>query len=221
MICTAIYSQALQHALILGAVISYIVYYTILTTKSSRLTRRITALALVATTAAFPCYYFCLLHIQNTAVRLPFMLSLFVYILRVIEGKCEIDVLCASVSVTMYDSYQSNDIQTAPAYFGFTPKGARQQSWIYCIYFILPAEIIYDEKTGRPTKATRSDALHCLWVIMHTFVFNTVLFSILCHYDYLPFGQTKAGRYNESAALLDYFNLRHLGNCYLLGREFV
>ena len=56
---------------------------------------------------------------------------------------------------------------------------------------------------------------------MHTFVFNTVLFSIICHYDYLPFGPTKAGGYDESAALLDYFNLHHLGNCYLLGREFV
>ena len=106
-----------------------------------------------------------------------------------------------------------------PAYFGFTPKGAMQSAWMYCIYFVLPTEILYDAETGKPTKATRSDALHSMWVLLHTYIFNTLLFSFLCHTDYLPFGATKAGRLDESTTLLNYFDPRHLGNCYFLACE--
>lgn len=106
------------------------------------------------------------------------------------------------------------------AYFGFTPNGAKLSAWMYCIYFALPVEIVYDEKTGRPVKSTRRDVLHSIWVLVHTYIFNTLLFSFLCHHDYFPFGPTKAERFDERAELFDYFDPRHLGNCFFLGLWF-
>lgn len=91
---------------------------------------------------------------------------------------------------------------------------------MYCFYFALPAEIVYDEKTRKPVKSTKKDALHSIWVLIHTYMFNTLLLSFLCHHDYLPFGPTKAGRFDEKAELLDYFDPVHLGNCFFLGLWF-
>ena len=108
-----------------------------------------------------------------------------------------------------------------PAYFGFTPKGALQNAKAYCIYFILPAEIVYNKKTANPVKTSKRDILHIIWVLVHTYVFNTLLFSFLCHMDYLPFGPTRAGRYDERATLQDYFDPKHLGNCYFLARKWI
>ena len=92
---------------------------------------------------------------------------------------------------------------------------------MYCAYFVLPTEIVFDDKTGKPSKATRNDMLHSVWVLLHTYAFNTLLLSFLCHTDYLPFGATKAGRLDETATFLDYFDPRHLGNCYFLARELI
>ena len=94
-----------------------------------------------------------------------------------------------------------------------------QSAWMYSIYFSLPVEIVYSS-TGKPVKATRNDALHSLWMLLHTFVFNTLFLSFLCHTDYLPFGSTAAERFDERPSLLDYLDPKHLGNCFFLGLWF-
>ena len=104
------------------------------------------------------------------------------------------------------------------AYFGYTPRGAKQSPWMYTIYFSLPVEILYSS-TGKPVKATKSDAFHSLWMLLHTFVFYMLFLSFLCM-DYLPFGSTVAKRFDERASLLDYLDPRHIGNCFFLGLWF-
>jgi hypothetical protein len=184
-------NRTLLHVLIFGAMLSLITYYPILSSKQCQLVKNLTAALLLSTVIISPCLYVSFFRIQNTSVRCSFILSAFLYILRIVE-----------------------------AFFGSTPKGALQSAKAFCIYFILPAEIVYDEKTTNPAKASKKDALHSIWVLMHTYVFNTLFFSFLCHMDYLPFGPTRAGRYDERATLQDYFDPRHLGNCYLLALWF-
>jgi len=90
---------------------------------------------------------------------------------------------------------------------------------MYALYYSLPAELIFDKKTSKPVKATSRDKIYSVWRVLYLLVLTTLLLSFLCHFDYMPFGPTKAGRFDERAALKDYLDPRHLGNCFAIARE--
>lgn len=79
--------------------------------------------------------------------------------------------------------------------------------------------LVFDEKTHKPVKATRRDAICSIWRVMYAQFLFTLLMAYMGHYNYLPFGITKAGRLGENAAITDYLNPRHLGNCFFFCRE--
>jgi multisubunit Na+/H+ antiporter MnhE subunit len=79
--------QSIQHGFLFGAILSLIVFNTLLSGKQSRSAKRITAASIILTIAFAPCFYFSLFNIQNSVVRFPFAMSSFVFLLRTLEGK--------------------------------------------------------------------------------------------------------------------------------------
>ena len=64
-----------------------IIYEMILSNKQSQLVRHATASAIAMAIFIAPCFYFSFLEVQNSAVRFPFILSAFLFVLRTFEGK--------------------------------------------------------------------------------------------------------------------------------------
>jgi hypothetical protein len=192
-----------------------------LSSKRSPITKQITLASILGILVFGPSFYFDALNVENAAVRFPVCLNSFLYILRTLEGEVEKRFLQHISSEFDGGISQHLSFLNFSAYFGFTPEGAKRSALMYCIYFVLPVDIVYDAKCQKPVKATRNDVLHKLWFLVSTFVFNVLLLAILCHTDYLPFGPTNAGRYDRSTLLRDYFDPRHLGNCFFLGCEYI
>lgn len=72
--------------MIIGAILSFAIYHTLLCGKHSRLARQITVVLALMIISYTPFLYFRSLDVQNAAVRFPFILSTFLYVLRVLEG---------------------------------------------------------------------------------------------------------------------------------------
>ena len=123
------------------------------------------------------------------------------------------------MSTYLVTAYYQHGSFIKKAYFGTPPEGATNSVWIYCAYYSLPLEMSFDPKTSEPLKSNMKDALICVWkYIVSTFV-NSLFFSYMLHVEYTPFGITKAGRFDEEAAILDFFDPRFLGNCFFHGRK--
>mmetsp|Transcript_19077 Transcript_19077/g.41302 ORF Transcript_19077/g.41302 Transcript_19077/m.41302 type:complete len:476 (+) Transcript_19077:62-1489(+) len=101
--------------------------------------------------------------------------------------------------------------RTLEAIFGFIPTGAKSSWGIYCTYFALPFDMIFDEN-NLPVMATKRDILNGQINVVKTVSCIIMLCSFLSPYDYKPFGETNAGEFNERIVLRDYLDARHLGN---------
>lgn len=86
---------------------------------------------------------------------------------------------------------------------------------MYRTYFSLPVEMLFD-KDSKPIPATRKDVMDGSKNVVAAITFLMLFCSILSPYNYVPFGKTNAGDFNEQIVITDYFNARHLGNCFAI-----
>ena len=155
--------------------------------------------------------------------RFYFISSIFIRILKTMEGSSfinsfmlrENDQVVPHQCLTNFTCCYNLLI----AYFGTPPEGTTKSCWIFCAYYTLPLEIRFDSKTSKPLRSNMKGSLISVRNYAIASLFNSLFFSFLCHFEYKPFGITKAGRFDEKVALLDYFDPRFLGNCFFHGRE--
>jgi len=179
-------------SLLIGFIISRIIYHGLLRKKQEDLSplQILLGVVLVAASASLPYGLIDLMNAENTAVRFVICLPFVLFFFRTLE-----------------------------AIFGFTPHGATSSSKIYSIYFTMPVEMIFDGD-NKPVIASRDDILHSIKKTAYSILILISLISILSPHDYTPFGKTVAGEYYEYIIISEYLHPGHLGNCFLIALLF-
>mmetsp|Transcript_24469 Transcript_24469/g.37941 ORF Transcript_24469/g.37941 Transcript_24469/m.37941 type:complete len:267 (+) Transcript_24469:1094-1894(+) len=177
-------TKVAKHSMLIGTILSVIVYYTMISKRrqSIRTIKKMTiAGSIIALLLLTPYIYFDVMDIKQSAVRQPFAMSVIMITFRVIE-----------------------------AAFGFAPEGVTTSLGMYMIYFACSGcEFIFDAKTSKPVKASAYDIFQSLWRLLRVGIINTLFFSYLAHFDYMPFGHDRT----------HYLDPNHLGNCFCIARE--
>lgn len=109
--------------------------------------------------------------------------------------------------------------KTLEAIFGFVPAGATTSLKMYCQYFSVPSELVFDKESGKPIVAALKDYVESAINAVLSLLRITVLVSYLSHYNYKPFGDTNAGEYFDGVEI-KHLSLRHLGNCFFIALFF-
>eukprot|EP01082_Thalassiosira_pseudonana_P015071 g13379.t1 g13379 contig8:554464-557723(-) len=187
-------SLGLSISICLGVIFSIIIYYFMLKNKhnnNTSLRKLFIGSILLLSTGLLPYLLFSISGTQNTAVRFTTCIAFVLYGFKILE-----------------------------ATFGFVPKGATSSLGMYCVYFSMPTEILFDEKTDKPILATRGDMVDSTKNVLLSAVRIITLCSVLSPFSYKPFGETNAGAFHDEIILGDYLDLRHLGNCFAIALFF-
>ena len=103
--------------------------------------------------------------------------------------------------------------------FGFVPMGAKSSFGVYCTYFSPLFDMIFDENTYQPVKATNQDKLNSLIALVKAATSMIIGLSVLSPHGNKVFGETNAGEFYEGNTLRDYLDARHLGNSFVIACE--
>jgi len=104
------------------------------------------------------------------------------------------------------------------AIFDFVPPGAKSSLSIYCTYFSLPFDMMFDGI--KPVMATRKEIRDGQINVVKAVMCIGALCTILTPFGYKPFGDTNAGEFHESIVFSDYLDMKHLGNCFAIALFF-
>lgn len=175
----------------IGFVFSILLYYLVVPGKRLVLRKVFVGTLLLASSCAIPYMIFDALHVENTAARFSICTPFVLYGFKILE-----------------------------AMFGFVPVGAQSSFITYCQYFVLPAEILFDNETSKPILATTKDLLDSVRNVLLSALRIGLLVSYLSHYNYKPFGDTGAGQFFDGVEVRKHLDLRHLGNCFFIALFF-
>jgi len=185
-------------AVFIGVLFAAILYRTVIRNnneknekQNSTLRKATIGSVLLLTCIFLPYTLFDAMGVQSTVVRFTICTSFVLYMFRILE-----------------------------AIFGFVPTGAKSSLGVYCTYFSLPFDMMFDEETFKPIMATKRDILNGQINVVKAVTCLCMLCSILSPYDYAPFGETNAGEFHERIVMRDYLDARHLGNCFAIALFF-
>ena len=182
-----------------GVLFAAILYHTFLNkndqdkkkkSSSSSLRRAVIGSVLPVASILTPYALFDAMGTKQSAVRFTICMPFYLYIFRILK-----------------------------AIFGFIPTGAKASFGVYCTYFSLLFDMIFDENTCKPVKCNKRDIWNDQIALVKAVTCTIMLCSMLSPYDYKPFGETNAGEFQEGINLRDYWDMRHLVNGLAIGCE--
>ena len=169
-----------------GLLFSIILYYLVLPDQKLSLRKLSVGTLLLASSCLIPYILFDALSVNNTAVRFTICTPLVLYMFKTLE-----------------------------AVFGFVPVGAKSSFKVYCQYFSVPTELVFNKESGEPEFATMADYIDSAKNVVLSVLRICALVSFLSYYNYTPFGDTSAGEFFDGVHL-KHLQPRHLGNCFFI-----
>lgn len=169
-----------------GLLFSIILYNLVLPEQKLSLRKLSVGTLLLASSCLIPYMLFDVLSVNNTAVRFTICTPLVLYMFKTLE-----------------------------AVFGFVPVGAKSSLKMYCQYFTVPSELVFNWESGEPELASMADYIDSAKNVLLSVLRMCALVSFLSHYNYIPFGGTDAGEFFEGVHL-KHLQPRHLANCFFI-----
>ena len=168
-----------------GLLFSILLYYFVVPGQKLSLRKLFTASLLLAATGLLPYLLFDALHVDNTAVRFTICTPFVLYGFKILE-----------------------------ALFGFVPSGVTSSLKLYCQYFSVPSELVFDKQSDKPVVATLQDYIDCATNVILSVLRIGMLVSFLSQYNYKPFGDMDAGEFFDGVNFAKHLHPRHLANCF-------
>lgn len=168
-----------------GALLAFILYRFIVTTRHSFLFRFTIGFIVLLATVAAPYAIIDAIGIQNTAIRFVVCIPGVLFLFRTLE-----------------------------ALFNFVPEGARSSFKVYVVYFCFPVEVLFDKQSSKPISVSWRDLFCGAVNILRTACIVSTLLSIFSAYEYVPFKDSRAGEFYEDIKTRDYLDAKHLVNCF-------
>lgn len=143
--------------------IAYIVYHVIIPNRGGKTTTALPSLIgfgiVIPLCLIFPYWIMKILKIRNLLLRFS---------------------ACAFLPITSM-------FHCTEAMFGFSPHSVEMSFKNYLLYYISPAELVFDEKTHKVVAPSRADIMSEVRSFVSWIFITGASQSVLCHVQYLPF----------------------------------